>query len=154
MTTGNDAGNGSSSIAFKELKRKARAVKARPRRKADRGGPVATAPITPTHIELVTSASSKQTESAPAPCQAATTALTREDRWRSAGEIQATVDGRSLNPRILDILLPSGGRARAIIKPSEHGKFGRRKPVWVKKDDRGKNYIVVGGYSQWGVRHS
>lgn len=162
--TGPDASNGSSSIAFRELKRKARAVKARPRRKQTGGRGSAPGAGPETHIDILASKNILQKDSPAAPSAihppisdetphvSVAVSLTREDRWRSDGDIQAIVRGRSLNPRILEILLPNGGRGSAIVKPDEHKKFGAKKPVWVRKDDRGKHWLVVGRYSQWGVR--
>lgn len=174
MNTGNDgdAGDGARSISFRELKRKARAVKSRPRRKQTGGRGSAPGAGANTHIDLIASKNLQEkglpqiqvevtsellasgtTIIAPeTPHVSVAVSLTREDRWRSDGDIQAIVRGRSLNPRILEILLPNGGRGSAIVKPDEHKKFGAKKPVWVRKDDRGKHWLVVGRYSQWGVR--
>ena len=166
MNTGNDgdAGDGARSISFRELKRKARAVKARPRRKQTGGRGSAPGAEANTHIDILASKNILQKDSLAAlpeihppisdetPHVSVAVSLTREDRWRSDGDIQAIVRGRSLNPRILEILLPNGGRGSAIVKPDEHKKFGAKKPVWVRKDDRGKHWLVVGRYSQWGVR--
>ena len=166
MNTGNDgdAGDGARSISFRELKRKARAVKSRPRRKQTGGRGSAPGAGANTHIDKLNGANLLQ-KAPPAPLLeihppisdetphvSVAVSLTREDRWRSDGDIQAIVRGRSLNPRILEILLPNGGRGSAIVKPDEHKKFGAKKPVWVRKDDRGKHWLVVGRYSQWGVR--
>ena len=166
MNTGNDgdAGDGARSISFRELKRKARAVKARPRCKQTGGRGSAPGAGPETHIDILASKNILQKDSPAAPSAihppisdetphvSVAVSLTREDRWRSDGDIQAIVRGRSLNPRILEILLPNGGRGSAIVKPDEHKKFGAKKPVWVRKDDRGKHWLVVGRYSQWGVR--
>jgi hypothetical protein len=166
MNTGNDgdAGDGARSISFRELKRKARAVKARPRRKQTGGRGSAPGAGPETHIDILASKNILQKDSTASPSEihppisdetphvSVAVSLTREDRWRSDGDIQAIVRGRSLNPRILEILLPNGGRGSAIVKPDEHKKFGAKKPVWVRKDDRGKHWLVVGRYSQWGVR--
>ena len=166
MNTGNDgdAGDGARSISFAELKRKARAVKSRPRRKQTGGRGSAPGAGPETHIDILASKNILQKDSTASPSEihppisdetphvSVAVSLTREDRWRSDGDIQAIVRGRSLNPRILEILLPNGGRGSAIVKPDEHKKFGAKKPVWVRKDDRGKHWLVVGRYSQWGVR--
>ncbi len=167
--TGHDASNGSRSASFKELKRKARAVKSRPRKGRTGGRGMQPPAGEKDGIGLLASANQIQTgpatplpsESCAESCASGTTptthvslakVLTREDNWRSAGDIQAIVRGRSLNPRILEILLPNGGRGSAIVRPDEHKKFGAKKPVWVRKDSRGKHWLVVGRYSQWGVR--
>lgn len=166
MNTGNDgdAGDGARSISFRELKRKARAVKSRPRCKQTGGRGSAPGAGPETHIDILASKNILQKDSTASPSEihppisdetphvSVAVSLTREDRWRSDGDIQAIVRGRSLNPRILEILLPNGGRGSAIVKPDEHKKFGAKKPVWVRKDDRGKHWLVVGRYSQWGVR--
>ena len=162
--TGPDASDGARSATFKELKRKARAVKARPRKGRTGGRGSAPGAGANTHIDILASKNILQKDSPASPSEihppisdetphvSVAVSLTREDRWRSDGDIQAIVRGRSLNPRILEILLPNGGRGSAIVKPDEHKKFGAKKPVWVRKDDRGKHWLVVGRYSQWGVR--
>ena len=165
------ASGGARPASFAELKRKARSVRARPRRKQTGAGGAGPGPGEKANIDnldpknLIEKGSATYDSAPPAPSApdspvispeiqhvSVATALTREDRWRGSGDIKAEIAGRSLNPRILEILLPSGERARAIVKPSEHPKFGQRKPVWVRKDDRGKHWVVVGRYSQWGVR--
>jgi hypothetical protein len=143
------------STDFKELKRRARKVKARPRRKDRAGGP----PV-PTEREATTDslpdtyASEKRATTCDTKHAPIAVTLTREDAWRAAGDIEVTIIGGSINPRIIDILLPGSERGRAIIKPEERRKFGSKKPLWVRREPSGKLYRVVGGYSIWGIRHS
>ena len=163
-----DTSRDTSSDAFKALKRKARSVRARPRKRKTGGAGVATSAGQETHIDKLNdknilekapvahsdaiSPPFSRQESPETTHVSVAKALTREDNWRGMGDIKAEIAGRSLNPRILEILLPSGERARAIVKPSEHPKFGQKRPVWVRKDERGKHWVVIGRYSQWGVR--
>jgi hypothetical protein len=143
---------------FKELKRRARKVKARPRRKDRAGGPpvpaeqeATTYPVPETYLneKRPTAATACDTKHAPV-----AVTLTREDAWRAAGDIEVTIIGGSINPRIIDILLPGSERGRAIINPEERRKFGSKKPLWVRREPSGKLYRVVGGYSIWGIRCS
>jgi hypothetical protein len=143
------------SIPFAELKRRARAVKSR-RRKAPPGGPVPTSPGTETHTDSV--ASQNVSEKGQTTCDTihapVSVALTREDAWRAAGDIEVMFIGGSMNPRIIDVLLPGAERGRAIVNPAERSKFGSKRALWVRKEPSGKLYRVVGGYSTWGIRHS
>jgi hypothetical protein len=137
---------------FKELKRRARKVKARPRRKDRAGGsPMPAEQEAIIHKPVDTNWLGKEVL---APPPSVTVALTREDVWRAAGDIEVTILGGSINPRIIDIMLPGAERGRAIINPEERRKFGSKKPLWVRREPSGKLYRVVGGYSIWGIRCS
>jgi hypothetical protein len=143
---------------FKELKRRARKVKARPRRKTPGGrvptqpdteSPLGSLPETYLNEKRPTAATACDTKHAPV-----AVTLTREDAWRAAGDIEVTILGGSINPRFIDFLRPGPHRARAIINPEERRKFGSKKPLWVRREPSGKLYRVVGGYSIWGIRCS
>ena len=136
------------------LRRRVRAVRSRHPMHREGGEGVREGANTHTPIDPLPSQNIDQ-KSLPAPAPTAvTSAITREDAWRAAGDIEATIVGRPLNARILDILLPSGEKTRAVANPIMAQRFGRKRPIWVKKDARGKLYEVVGHYSQWGVRTS
>jgi hypothetical protein len=149
-----------SKAQFAALKRKARAVRARPKRKTGRGGqavaPQGEAPMPslprqtipkkePVTLPLDTSFANSEQVASSAP-------LEPSALWRSHGELEVLIYCRPLNPRLLLIRTDDGHNGRVAVKPELQLRFGTGKRIWVKPTTKPGFYELVGKYTQWGSR--
>jgi hypothetical protein len=156
-----------SKAQFAALKRKARAVRARPKRK-DRGAGVAVPAGTDTPIDLQPSQNFHQKEDTQFANRVSTASgdailppKSRQDPvihleppalWRSQGEMEVLIYCRPLNPRLLLIRTDDGHNGRVAVKPELQLRFGTGKRIWVKPTTKPGFYELVGKYTQWGSR--
>lgn len=166
-SAGHGVSSGNDGISFAERKRRARAVKARPRRKAGGGGvrpgegakahtdPLASQNFPEKEVALaapVPPLPSEPPETAIIPVISPAPELTQEEIWRSRGEFPATIYCRPLNPRLLLIRTESGENGRVAVQPAMQLKFGSGRVIWVKAGRKPGFYELAGKYSMWGSR--
>jgi hypothetical protein len=149
---------------FAALKRKARAVRARPKRK-DRGAGVGIPAGTDTPIDLQPSQNFHQKEDTQfanrvsmstippsLPVVLPVAPLEPPALWRSQGELEVLIYCRPLNPRLLLIRTDDGHNGRVAVKPELQLRFGTGKRILVKPTTKPGFYELVGKYTQWGSR--
>ena len=156
---------------FAELKRKARAVRSRHKRRKGAGGvqPPASPEVS---IDALPSQNIQEKEVNPSVSATATTQespsltvisevsevtatetpLEPPASWRAQGEIDVLVYCRPLNPRLLLIRTDDGHNGRVAVKPELQVRFGTGKRIWVKPTSKPGFYELVGRYTQWGSR--
>jgi len=147
------------SDTFKELRRKARNVRARPRRKQGGEG-VSTAPQPTTSIDPLPSQNSNQKGLADSPAIAPVAPLPisspppEEQLWREAGEIDVVIYARPLNERLLLIRTDAGENARVKLHPDLRKCFSVGQRVWVRESGKPGMYDIAGHYNYRGRRCS
>lgn len=145
------------SDTFKELRRKARNVRARPRRKQGGEGVSAT-PQAKDSIDPLPSQNIQQKGVAdvasisPVATLPISSPPSEEQLWRAAGEFDVLIYARPFNDRLLLIRTDAGNNCRLKLHPERRKCFSVGQRVWVKESGKPGIYDLAGQYNYRGHR--